>query len=69
MTRLAERFPVQTCTIAGCLLGIPLRDPLLASMRTRTLLKVTVFDANKRANAIDMPLLGFRLAFDKANKA
>lgn len=63
-----ERFPVQTCTNAGCLLSIPLKDPLLASMRTGTLLKVTVFDANKRAIAIDVPLLGFGLAFDKATK-
>ena len=63
-----ERFPVQTCTNAGCLLSIPLKDPLLASMRTGTLLKVTVFDASKRAITIDVPLLGFGLAFDKATK-
>ncbi len=63
-----ERFPVQTCTTAGCLLSIPLKDPLLASMRTGTLLKVIVFDANKRAITIDVPLLGFGLAFDKATK-
>jgi invasion protein IalB len=63
-----ERFAVQTCTTAGCLLSIPLKDPLLASMRTGTLLKVTVFDANKRAITIDVPLLGFGLAFDKATK-
>ncbi len=63
-----ERFPVQTCTPAGCLLSIPLKEALLASMRTGTLLKVTVFDANKRAIAIDVPLLGFGLAFDKATK-
>lgn len=64
----AEKYPVQTCTNAGCLLSVPLKDPLLASMRTGTLLKVTVFDANKRAIAIDVPLLGFGLAFDKATK-
>jgi invasion protein IalB len=63
-----ERLPVQTCTNAGCLLSIPLKDPLLASMRTGTVLKVTVFDANKRAIAIDVPLLGFGLAFDKATR-
>lgn len=63
-----ERFPVQTCTTAGCLLNIPLKDPLLASMRTGTLLKVVVFDTNKRAITIDVPLLGFGLAFDKAAK-
>jgi invasion protein IalB len=63
-----ERFQVQTCTTAGCLLSIPLKDPLLASMRAGTLLKVTVFDGNKRPIAIDVPLLGFGLAFDKATK-
>jgi invasion protein IalB len=63
-----ERHQVQTCTPAGCLLSIPLKDPLLASMRTGTQLKVTVFDTNKRAIAIDVPLLGFGLAYDKATK-
>ncbi|MDP3241237.1 MAG: invasion associated locus B family protein [Reyranella sp.] len=63
-----ERYQVQTCTNAGCLLSLPLKDPLLASMRTGTVLKVTVFDGNKRAITIDIPLLGFGLAFDKATK-
>lgn len=63
-----ERHQVQTCTNAGCLLSLPLKDPLLASMRAGTTLKVTVFDANKRAITIDVPLLGFGLAFDKATK-
>ncbi|MDP2332884.1 MAG: invasion associated locus B family protein [Reyranella sp.] len=63
-----ERHQVQTCTPAGCLLSLPLKDPLLASMRTGTQLKVTVFDANKRAIAIDVPLLGFGLAYDKATR-
>jgi invasion protein IalB len=64
-----ERHQVQTCTAAGCLLSIPLKDPLLASMRAGTLLKVIVFDGNKRPIAIDVPLLGFGLAFDKATKS
>ena len=63
-----EKFPVQTCTASGCLLNVPLKDPLLASMRTGTTLKVTVFDQNKRPIAIDVPLLGFGLAYDKATK-
>ncbi len=63
-----ERHQVQTCTNAGCLLSLPLKDPLLASMRAGAVLKVTVFDANKRAIAINVPLLGFGLAFDKATK-
>jgi invasion protein IalB len=63
-----EKFPVQTCTSAGCLFSIPLKDPLLASMRTGTTLKVTVFDGTKRAINIEVPLLGFGLAYDKATK-
>jgi invasion protein IalB len=61
-----EKFQVQTCTNVGCIVSVPLKDPLLAAMRSGTLLKITVFDANKRAINIDVPLLGFGLAFDKA---
>lgn len=63
-----ERYPVQTCTNAGCIVSIPLKDPLLAAMRTGTILKISIQDTNKRTIAIDVPLLGFGLAFDKAAK-
>jgi invasion protein IalB len=63
-----ERLPVQTCTNAGCIVTVPLKDPLLASLRTGTTLKVTLQDTNKRTINIDVPLLGFGLAFDKATK-
>jgi invasion protein IalB len=63
-----EKFTVQTCTNIGCLLNVPLKDPLLTAMRTGTTLKVTVFDATKRPINIDVPLLGFGPAFDKATK-
>jgi len=61
-----ERYPVQTCTTAGCLVSVPLKDPLLSAMRGGTTLKVTVSDTNKRTLNIDVPLLGFGLAYDKA---
>jgi invasion protein IalB len=61
-----ERQPVQTCTNAGCIVNVPLKDPLLAAMRNGTLLKITIQDTNKRTINIDVPLLGFGLAFDKA---
>jgi invasion protein IalB len=64
----AERYPVQTCTNVGCIVSIPLKDPLMAAMRTGTLLKITIQDASKRTINIDVPLLGFALAFDKAAK-
>jgi invasion protein IalB len=64
----AEKYPVQTCTAAGCFVTFPLKDPLLASMRTGTTLRITVFDTNKRPITIDVPLLGFGLAYDKATK-
>jgi invasion protein IalB len=60
-----EKQPIQTCTAAGCFVGLPLSDKLVASMRSGTLLKVVVYDANKRAVPIDVPLLGFSLALDK----
>jgi invasion protein IalB len=62
----AERFPVQTCTNVGCIVSVPLKEPLMAAMRTGTLLKVSIQDTNKRTINIDVPLLGFGLAFDKA---
>ena len=64
----AEKVPVQTCTAAGCFVTLPLKDPLLAAMRTGKTLRVTVYDATKRAITIEVPLLGFGLAFDKATK-
>ena len=63
-----ERQPVQTCTNAGCLVSVPLKDPFLAALRSGTTLKVTLQDPSKRTINIDVPLLGFGLAFDKATK-
>jgi invasion protein IalB len=62
----AERQPVQTCTNVGCIVTVPLKEPLLAAMRGGTLLKVSFQDTGKRTITIDVPLLGFGLAFDKA---
>jgi invasion protein IalB len=62
----AERYPVQTCTNVGCIVSVPLKDPLMAAMRTGTLLKISIQDTSKRTINIDVPLLGFALAFDKA---
>jgi len=61
-----ERYPVQTCTNVGCLVSVPLKDPLLSAMRGGTLLKISIQDTNKRTINIDVPLLGFGLALDKA---
>ena len=57
---------MQTCTNAGCLVSVPLKDPILSAMRGGTTLKITVADTSKRTLNIDVPLLGFGLAFDKA---
>ncbi len=61
-----EKVPVQTCTAGGCLATLPLKDPMLAALRGGTTLKITVSDTNKRTINIDVPLLGFGLAYDKA---
>ncbi len=63
-----DRYPVQTCTNAGCVVNVPLKDPLLAALRSGTTLKIGVQDTAKRTVNIDVPLLGFGLAFDKATK-
>jgi invasion protein IalB len=42
-----------------------LKEPLLAALRNGALLKITIQDTNKRAINIEVPLLGFGLAFDK----
>ncbi len=65
---MAEKVPVQTCTGAGCFVTLPLKDPLMTAMRTGKTLRITVYDTTKRAIAIEVPLLGFGLAFDKATK-
>jgi invasion protein IalB len=61
-----ERYQVQTCANTGCVVSVPLKDPLLAAMRTGTLLKITLQAPDKRTLNIDVPLLGFGPAYDKA---
>jgi invasion protein IalB len=61
-----ERYPVQTCTATGCIVNVPLKEPLMAAMRSGTLLKITMQAPDKRALTVDVPLLGFGLAYDKA---
>ena len=63
-----DKVPMQTCTNTGCFLSLPLKDPLLASLRTGQQLKLAVKDTNGRTINLDIPLLGFGLAFDKATK-
>jgi invasion protein IalB len=63
---MPEKQPVQTCTNAGCFVGLPLDDKFMLAMRTGTSLKVTVQDSAKHPIALDIPLLGFGIALDKA---
>jgi invasion protein IalB len=63
-----ERQPVQTCGNMGCIVNVPLSGPFLAAMRSGTLLKVSFQDTGKHTLNLDVPLLGFGLAFDKATK-
>lgn len=65
---MPEKQPVQTCTNAGCFVGMPLDDKFVLAMRTGTALKVTVQDSAKHPIAIDIPLLGFGIALEKALK-
>ena len=61
-----EKQPVQTCTTTGCFVGMQLNDKFLAAMRGGGVLKIALQDSNKQPIAIDVPLLGFSLALDKA---
>jgi len=63
-----EKVPLQTCTATGCFASVPLKEPLLAALRGGKQLKLALQDRDKRAINIDVPLLGFGLAFDKATK-
>ncbi len=58
--------PVQTCIATGCFLTLPLDDKFLLSMRTGTALKITVQDSGKHPITLEVALLGFGIAFDKA---
>jgi invasion protein IalB len=62
----ADKYPIQTCTATGCFAGMPLNDKLVASMRSGQLLRLAFQDSNKRPITLDVPLLGFGLALDKA---
>jgi invasion protein IalB len=61
-----DKYPIQTCTATGCFAGMPLNDKLLAAMRSGQLLRLAFQDSNKRPITVDLPLLGFGLALDKA---
>jgi invasion protein IalB len=63
-----EKVPIQTCNSAGCFATLPLRGPFLASLHTGKAVKLAFQDTEKRTFNIDIPLLGFGLAFDKATK-
>ncbi len=60
-----DHQPIQTCNNSGCLVTMVPNDKFLAAMRTGTDLKVTIQDASKKPIEMNLPLLGFGLAYDK----
>jgi invasion protein IalB len=60
-----ERYPVQTCTQAGCLAGAPASDAVIGALRSGQGLKVAFQSATGQTITVTMPLAGFALAFDK----
>src|SRR4051794_20281662 len=60
-----ERYPVQTCTQAGCLAGAPASDAVIAALRGAQSLKVAFQSAAGQTITVTMPLAGFGLAYDK----
>jgi invasion protein IalB len=60
-----EKFGVQTCTQAGCFVGAPIAEPLIAAMRAGKELKVAFANISKQTVTVSMGLLGFGLAYEK----
>jgi len=58
-------FAIQTCTAAGCFVGTPLADDLLAAMRTGKQMDVTYQSTEKQNVSVPLPLSGFAVAYDK----
>ena len=63
-----EKVPIQTCNNAGCFATLPLQGAFLASLLSGKAVKLTFQASDKRTFAVDVPLLGFGVAFDKATK-
>lgn len=61
-----EKQPIETCTNTGCFANLPLNDKLMAALRAGTTLKLTMLAPTKQAITLEVPLLGFGLAVDKA---
>lgn len=62
----AQKQAIQTCTNIGCFATIPFGDKLVAAMRRGRTFHVIMRDSNKKTIDVNLPLLGFGLAFDKA---
>jgi invasion protein IalB len=60
-----ERYPVQTCTQAGCLAGAPASDAVIGALRAGQSLKVAFQSATGQTITVTMPLAGLGLAYDK----
>jgi invasion protein IalB len=61
----AERYPIQTCTQTGCLVGAPATDAVIGAMRAGRELKVAFQSLTRQTVTVTMPLAGFALAYDK----
>jgi invasion protein IalB len=60
-----EKQSIQTCTNTGCFVAMTANDRMVTAMRSGTELKITMYDTNKKAIELSLPLLGFGVAFDK----
>jgi invasion protein IalB len=60
-----ERFPVQTCTQTGCVVGAAFSEALLGAMRSGKELKVAFQSMTRQTVTVTMPLVGFAIAWDK----
>jgi invasion protein IalB len=60
-----QRFELQTCDANGCYVGSPVPDDLLAGMLTGQRLNIEFQNLNERRISLQVPLTGFKAAYDK----
>ena len=60
-----ERYPIQTCTQTGCLVGAPATDALIGALRGGHEVKVAFRSLSSQTVTVTLPLAGFGLAYDR----
>jgi invasion protein IalB len=62
------RYRIDVCTGTGCFVFLTLNDTVLSQLRAGSLFKMSLQDPSKRPIQIQIPMLGFDLAYDKLKR-